>query len=297
MSLALLRIVQYRCRKSITMKAVFVLLVCAVAVFADDTATPYQVPVFPEDSWIGERIVNGQPAATNQFPHQTTVFSTNNNSTGGFCGGSLVSPIWVFSAAHCTRGFAWYHIGVGSINRLSQQQTQVSNFVIEHAQYNPSNLNNDVCAVRLNTPLQINAAVQVIRLPRRSEFTQLWVGDRAYVSGFGRTTNTGPISNQLMFTNIRIISNAECAGVYGTNVIIASTICGRGWDFNSQSTCNGDSGGPLILRQGGASGDLHIGVVSFVSGAGCDSGHPSGYARSTHFTEWVYANTGIPIVA
>ncbi|XP_055703815.1 brachyurin-like [Phlebotomus papatasi] len=279
------------------MKAVFVLLALAAAVFADDTATPYITPVFPEDSWIGDigsRIVNGQPASTNQFPHQTTVFSTNNNSTGGFCGGSLISPIWVFSAAHCTRGFAWYHIGVGSINRLSQQQTQISNFVVEHAQYNPSNLNNDVCVIRLNQGFNINAAVQFIRLPTRGESGQLWVGERAYVSGFGRTTNTGPISNQLMFTNIRIITNAECAGVYGTSVIVASTICGRGWDFNAQSTCNGDSGGPLILRRTGQT-DLHIGVVSFVSSAGCTSGHPSGYARSTHFIDWVAAQTGIAV--
>ncbi|XP_055693976.1 brachyurin-like [Lutzomyia longipalpis] len=276
------------------MKVVLVLLVCAVAAFADVDVTPYNIPVFPEDAWIGERIVNGQPAATNQFPHQATVFSTNNNATGGFCGGSLISPIWVYSAAHCTRGFNWYHIGVGSINRLQQQQTQISNHVIEHPQYNPQNLNNDVCVIRLDNPLQINAAVQVIRQPTRSEQGQLWVGAHALVSGFGRTTNTGPISNQLMFTGIRIISNAECASVYGTSVIVASTICGRGWDFDSQSTCNGDSGGPLILRQAG--GDVHIGVVSFVSGAGCDSGHPSGYARSTHFIDWVNANTGIPIV-
>ncbi|GAB0099447.1 serine protease 3-like [Sergentomyia squamirostris] len=283
------------------MKAVLVVLAfAAVAVFADDTATPYlsqpfNVPVFPEDAWIGERIVHGQPAVTNQFPHQTTLFSTNNNATGGLCGGSLISPIWVYSAAHCTRGFNWYHVGMGSINRLAQQQTIISNHVIEHAQYNPQNLNNDVCVIRLDSPFQITASVQVIRQPRRAEQTSLWVGDQATVSGFGRTTNTGPVSNSLMWTHIRIISNAECAGVYGTSVIVASTICGRGWVHDSQSTCNGDSGGPLILRR--ADGDLHIGVVSFVSGAGCDSGHPSGYARSTHFIDWVSQNTGIPIVA
>lgn len=93
------------------------------------------------------------------------------------------------------------------------------------------------------------------------------------------------------FVGIRVISNAQCMLTYGPAVIVASTVCGLGADSNNQSTCNGDSGGPLAIQENGAS--LQIGVVSFVSSAGCASGNPSGYVRTTHFRTWINQQTGI----
>jgi len=54
----------------------------------------------------------------------------------------------------------------------------------------------------------------------------------------------------------------------------------------------GDSGGPLVVRNGNGNFTL-IGVVSFVSSAGCAVGHPSGYARVTSFLTWIRNNTNI----
>ena len=53
----------------------------------------------------------------------------------------------------------------------------------------------------------------------------------------------------------------------------------------------GDSGGALVVENG--NGFTQIGVVSFVSSAGCASGYPSGYARVTSFLDWIRANTGL----
>jgi len=53
----------------------------------------------------------------------------------------------------------------------------------------------------------------------------------------------------------------------------------------------GDSGSPLVVHLG--IGYKQIGVVSFVSTAGCASGSPSGYARVTYFREWIQTNAGI----
>jgi len=53
----------------------------------------------------------------------------------------------------------------------------------------------------------------------------------------------------------------------------------------------GDSGGPLAIRNG--TNFLLIGVVNFVSSAGCASGRPSGYARVTSFRNWIRNNSGI----
>ena len=53
----------------------------------------------------------------------------------------------------------------------------------------------------------------------------------------------------------------------------------------------GDSGGPLVIRSG--NNFVLIGVVSFVSSAGCASGRPSGYARVTSFRAWIQNNSGV----
>jgi len=53
----------------------------------------------------------------------------------------------------------------------------------------------------------------------------------------------------------------------------------------------GDSGGALVVES--TSGYTQIGVVSFVSSAGCASGYPSGYTRVTSFRDWIQTYAGI----
>lgn len=46
-----------------------------------------------------------------------------------------------------------------------------------------------------------------------------------------------------------MISNDQCTRSYGPSVVLPSTLCTLGWENNSQSTCNGDSGGPLLIDE------------------------------------------------
>lgn len=117
----------------------------------------------------------------------------------------------------------------------------------------------------------------------------------------------------LQWVDKRIISNRQCLQTFGSSVVISSTMCGVGWDSNSHTTCNGDSGkcqhryhvwcdakhsflptgGPLVTEEKG--GWTQIGIVSFVSNRGCSSGDPAGYVRTAAFLNWIAINTGIPI--
>jgi secreted trypsin-like serine protease len=103
----------------------------------------------------------------------------------------------------------------------------------------------------------------------------------------------GPASDQLRYTTVRIITNAVCQQTFGTNVVIASTICAVGDPSTSQSTCSGDSGGPMVINEGGTW--TQVGVVSFVSNAGCAIGHPSGYVRTASFLSWINSHTGVAV--
>lgn len=107
-----------------------------------------------------------------------------------------------------------------------------------HAQYNPSNLNNDIAVLILPTVLTFTAQIQPIALATTGAGT--FAGILATVSGWGRISDgSGATSAQLRSVQNNIITNAVCAATFG-GIIIPSTICittagGRG-------TCNGDSG-------------------------------------------------------
>lgn len=60
---------------------------------------------------------------------------------------------------------------------------------------------------------------------------------------------TQTLSTELNWVDKRIISNDQCTRSYGPSIVLPSTLCTLGWDNNSQSTCNGDSGGPLLLDE------------------------------------------------
>jgi secreted trypsin-like serine protease len=44
---------------------------------------------------------------------------------------------------------------------------------------------------------------------------------------------------------------------------------------------------------GSGSNAVHVGVVSFVSSRGCESGYPSGYSRTAYYRDWIRTTTGV----
>lgn len=236
--------------------------------------------------------MSGQPAATNQFPWQVSI-RAKLGQNNALCGGSLISANWVLTAGHCTNGMSDFIVGMGS-NNLNQPAIRVpASRVIQHPQYNPYNLNNDISVLQLASSVSLSTSIQAIRLPRQSQQSQAFFGSIAIASGYGITVDGGSVSNQLNYVHISVISNYECMLMYGQDVIIFSTLCGRGTNNTMQSTCSGDSGGPLVLNEGGIY--TQIGVVSFVSNRGCASGLPSGYVRISQYLQWISSVTGISI--
>lgn len=239
------------------------------------------------------RIVGGVEVVPNSHPYQVALHITFGGGTG-LCGGSVLTSRSALTAAHCPIGSSSTLVIAGAHNRnvveANQQRRTVTaaNYRI-HASYNPSNLQNDIAILITPTPaFTFNAAVQATRIPTGAQLTDLFVGNTARSTGWGRTTNTGATSAVLRKAYNIVITNAVCAATYGTAVAFAGVICIETAQSN-QGTCNGDSGGVLsVQRPPGA--PVQVGVTSFGAAAGCVAGFPSGFARVTHHNTWILNN-------
>ncbi|XP_034481158.1 seminase [Drosophila innubila] len=205
----------------------------------------------------GQRIVGGQETSIGQVPYLVYL-----RQSGRFiCGGSLLTPRSVLSAAHCVYGAKAkdYTVHAGA-SRLEEQASVVRNVHSFHIapDYRPSNFDMDVAILRLTTPASLSPGQVATIAPCRTP-----PSSNAYVriSGWGvtRENNRYPAA-QVRTTNVRVLPHLECQLAYAGQALLSdSMLCAaiRG----IKDSCSGDSGGPLVFR-----GQV-CGIVSW--GFGC----------------------------
>ncbi|KAL7020722.1 hypothetical protein ACKWTF_011623 [Chironomus riparius] len=250
----------------------------------NDYVSENKAPV-PRD----RRIVNGQPAAPHQFPYQVALLMNSASGTG-LCGGSVISQNAVLTAAHCTvTGVLNFLIIAGAYNRNllepnQQRRTVPPTDFIQHPNYGPLRLVNDIAVLRFTQAYTFNEFVQPVVMA--SDDSNRHVGASVHVSGFGRISDSNQLTSEVvLFTVKTVITNAVCAQSFPL-IVVDSTICAVGTPDINNSVCNGDSGGPLTIRDGSLN-SIQVGVVSFGSPQGCERGFPDGYARVSTFYPWV----------
>uniref|UniRef100_A0A4Y0BJH9 Peptidase S1 domain-containing protein n=1 Tax=Anopheles funestus TaxID=62324 RepID=A0A4Y0BJH9_ANOFN len=247
------------------------------------------------------RVVNGQEATPGQFPYQIALLSNFPTGTG-LCGGSVLTNNYILTAAHCViSGATTLALGgtaiIGAHNRNVVEPTQqridfTTAGIVAHPGYTPTNIRNDVAVVRLNSPITFTDRIQPARLPGRSD-TRQFGGFTGTVSGFGRTSDASQATSAVvMFTSNPVMTNADCIASWNSVLIEPQNICMSG--EGGRSACNGDSGGPLAVQDGGS---LQVGIVSFGSAAGCAIGMPSVYARVSFFLDFIESNSDFTAAA
>ncbi|KAI2505441.1 peptidase [Fragilaria crotonensis] len=227
------------------------------------------------------RIVGGLLADEGEFKFMTTIFVDYAGSLTFICGGSLIAPDIVLTAAHCgTSIVAGVRVGSNDLHSGGDMRSVVSQCL--HPSYQALGpVTNDFMLLKLDSPID-TSEYPIVELNDDTAMPQ--VDDMLTVIGFGRTSTFSAPSESLLKVDVPVTSYDLCDQEYGGDLVEDIQFC-AGFAEGGKSSCMGDSGGPILEMRG--STPVQVGVVSYGPEDCALPGTSVVYARVTGAYEWI----------
>lgn len=189
-----------------------------------------------EDSY---RIVGGSPAAVNRYPYLVALIQTYSPTVMyQLCGGVLIAPDVVLTAAHCAPKVNTVQIGRYDLTDWSasfESFTIVQS--ITHPLFNKVNYLYDYALLKLSGT-STYAYAQLNNDPSLPA-----VGSFVHVIGWGATQSGGLSSNIPNEVAIQCMANDQCKSDYTSEQITDTMLCASSPGMDA---CQGDSGKSLF---------------------------------------------------
>ncbi|KAK5621309.1 hypothetical protein CRENBAI_009918 [Crenichthys baileyi] len=238
------------------------------------------------DSYREQRIVGGNDAEVASAPWQVMLYKRSPQEL--LCGASLISDQWILTAAHCILYPPWNKnftindilVRLGKYSRAKFERgiekIVAIDEIIVHPKYNwKENLNRDIALLHMKRPVTFSDEIHPICLPTKEVARTLMTeGFKGRVTGWGNlheTWNpaTRTLPSVLQQIHLPIVDPDICRK--STTVKVTDNMfCAGHKPEESQrgDACEGDSGGPFVMKYPAENRWYQIGVVSW--GEGCD---------------------------
>lgn len=228
---------------------------------------------------VQTRIVNGTNSEKGRYPYYVSLMR---KSGAMICGGTLIAPDVVLTAAHCFEDDL-DHVILGKYFRLNRQNQSTELLPIQsthiHPDFSYDTKRFDQMLVTLSSP---SSYPYLQNVNMDGNVPSLQVNITAI--GLGATQPDGTPPKVLQEGNLMVVPNDVCAELGASmpgvgSLISEDHLCLQ--DPNNQGAqCYGDSGGPQLILGDTPEEDLLVGVVSW--GVECGTvGFPSVGSRTS----------------
>ncbi len=242
------------------------MLVLTVVTFAVGTSTTAEAA--RHDRGARAEISHGSDVPDGTYPFIVALGTFSKAGTFDFfyCGGSLIAPSYVLTAAHCVRGVTPGEIAVlvgQTVFGTNQGEPRSVSAIAIHPEYNSVKGANDVAVLTLNEPVTTITPVQLVAANDGSYET---AGTLLTVAGWGPTgkgKHKQRPATRLQQATVPVVSDEECARVWHVKT-------GKTYIYDPITMCtnaihgSGDSGGPIFTAAGGTY--LEISVMTSAYG-------------------------------
>ncbi|XP_059084821.1 phenoloxidase-activating factor 2-like isoform X2 [Tigriopus californicus] len=225
-----------------------------------------------------------------EWPHMCAIFWIDRTAQKFICGGSLISPEFVLTAAHCTIAYQTKSLLVRCGDSNLQDEREPAKYqessirtIVYHPRYNANNLENDFVVIQLEKELNLTEHIGTICLPEEPGDIS-YTEDQCFASGWGtENLEEGLFQAQLKHVKLPLIPFRKCENLLRKTSRLSDTfrlhrsfVCAGG--VKDEDTCKGDGGGPLVCPSTKYKGRyVQVGITSWGIGCG-DEDVPGAYA-------------------
>ncbi|KAG5870414.1 hypothetical protein JTB14_015222 [Gonioctena quinquepunctata] len=227
-----------------------------------------------------------------EVPFQANLMLHVNNTYSTFCGGSLIHPSWILTAAHCFEQDGesipvnLINVALGSVYTNGRGAQRIAERIVMNKKYFETDDGHDVGLIKLKSNATLNSNVKLIQLHTNNN--ESLIGKRSFLTGFGFINDFYQRPTKLRKAILHIDSPEKC--LMDTNSV-ADICCSS--SIAEGKACKGDSGGPLTIINNGKY--IQVGITSHLTiPLFCRmSFNNSIYTRVSAYISWISKFTGI----